>query len=253
MKKRIPIFCTCLFFVFSAYAQVDERRDTINIGPEKNILENNIDIQNRDDRQHISAEDSYRELSPQEIERRKDFLKIMEFETPQFYPPTQEKSFGRVLPDNNDYAFYNFMPLGKNAVIATSSTRETYPVGMINQIDANLMYAVNDWLTVSGGIYTAKYGMLDYQSDFGFNASMRFKLHDRLYLNLHGRYSAGMYDRHRYLGQQMEGLFPQTSYGGGLEFKITDKVGIGGGIIREFNPFNRKWTNRPYVFPVFYK
>ena len=45
----------------------------------------------------------------------------------------------------------------------------------------------------------------------------------------------------------------QNSYGGTLEFKISDSFGIEAGAEREFNPMTRKWEPHPIIMPVFYK
>ena len=45
----------------------------------------------------------------------------------------------------------------------------------------------------------------------------------------------------------------QNSYGGTLEFKISDSFGIEAGAEREFNPMTRKWETHPIIMPVFYK
>jgi hypothetical protein len=47
-------------------------------------------------------------------------------------------------------------------------------------------------------------------------------------------------------------MYPQTSYGGSVEFKVTDSWGVMTGMEREFDPFRGKWVNRPFIFPVFY-
>lgn len=255
MKKLISIFGFFLFFFSALYGQeIEEKRDSIGIDIEKIIFDSNTKPKN-DNRRYINLmdEEMKQPMSPEEQQRRQEFVRTVTFQAPKLYvgPPTQEKSWGKTMPNQNDYAYFNVMPVNEDLAMATSSTRTSYPMVMVNQVQLNLIYSINDWLSVSGGVYVAKYGMLSYQEDIGINASMRFKLNDRLYLKAHGRYSAAMHSG-RNLGQAMQGMLPQTYYGGGLEYKINDKFGVEGGVVREFNPMTRKWSNRPYIGPIFY-
>ena len=108
-----------------------------------------------------------------------------------------------------------------------------------------------DWLVVSAGPYGAKYNLFGATyNDVGVNGAVKFILHDRIRLNGYGQYSVNG-DRNGVAGPLMN-MYPQTYYGGTIEVKITKNFGIEGGVIRELNPFNGKWVNRPYFAPVFY-
>lgn len=256
MKKIVTIFGLLLLYLSSLSAQevIEGKRDSIKVSDERNIFELNTNSKT-DGRHYIDMLDEQikQPMSPEEKQRREEFVQTVTFQVPKLYvgPATQEKSWGKNIPNQNDYSFYNVTPVNEDLAMATSSTRTSYPMVMMNQVQLNLIYSINDWLTVSGGVYVAKYGMLQYQQDAGINASMRFKLNDRLYLKAQGRYSAAMHGS-RNFGHVMEGMLPQTYYGGGLEYKINDKFGVEGGVIREFNPMTRKWSNRPYIGPIFY-
>lgn len=266
MRKIVSIIIFNLLFVIPFYGQADEKNDSIKFRFEENVFlkENQVDS-NRFPLQIQQEENTPSTLSPEELKRREEFVKTLSFQVPKLYvgPVAKDIKLGKILPNNDDYYFYNFTPLNEEFATASSSTHISYPVGDVSQIDLNITYTINDWLTVTGGVYMAKYRMpgsplmsgafMNNYNDFGINTSFNFKLTDRLYLKAFGRYSVNMNDRSRPFMPAMEGIFPQTHYGGGFEYKINDKFGVEGGLIREFNPMRRKWTTRPYVAPIFYK
>lgn len=266
MRKIISIIIFNFLFIFSSYGQVDEKKDSINFKFEENIFLKENDVDSNKFPSQIQQEENTSDiLSPEELKRREEFVKTLSFQVPKLYvgPVAEDIKFGRILPNNDDYSFYNFTPFNEDFAVASRSTHISYPVGDISQIDLNIAYAINDWFTVTGGVYMAKYRMpgsplmggafMNDYNDLGINTSLNFKLTDRLYLKAFGRYSVNMNDRSRPFMPAMEGIFPQTHYGGGFEYKINDKFGVEGGLIREFNPMRRKWTTRPYVAPIFYK
>ncbi len=182
-------------------------------------------------------------------------------------PPLESNTFTR-YPFANDYTFNSGMKISDNMWISTSSSQNTYPtLGAVRKINMNLNYQPFERLIISGGTYGAKYTLGEstfnfyeggHPSNFGINAyndvgatgSIKFILHDRIRLNAYGQYSA--FGEKNGLRGPMIDMFPQTFYGGTIEVKITEKFGVEGGVIRELNPFNGKWVNRPYFAPVFY-
>lgn len=250
---------SCLLFLFFicflslSGQEVINKRDSINIGKNDNF---DLSIQRKSkDRRYIDWENEEQIAPKTEPEqwRRQEFIKTITFQPPKIYwgPVGNGEEGMKGIPNHGDYGYFNVRPSAHNLSIATSSTRVSYPMVVISQVQVNFIYSITDWMSVSGGAYVTKYGMLRYSEDAGLNGSMRFKLSDRFYLKAHGRYSAAMHSN-RNFEYGMQGIFPQTYYGAGFEYKINDKIGVEGGVIREFNPMRRKWTNRFYLGPAFY-
>lgn len=166
-------------------------------------------------------------------------------------PPVENNTFTR-FPFANDYAFYSGMPISDNLWISTSSTQNGYPtLGAVRSVSMSLNYQPTNWLIISGGTFGAKYNLFGHNfNDTGLNGRVKFVLHDRVRINTFGQFS--MNDNNRNIRAPYVGMYPHTYYGGSIELKITDKFGIEGGVIRELNPLNGKWENRPYIAPVFY-
>ena len=119
--------------------------------------------------------------------------------------------------------------------------------------NAGVMYTqrLNDFITVTGGVYAAKYNVYGVRfNDLGAKGRLSFRINDRMKINMFGTYSV-------YNGYGMtpasQLFMNQNSYGGTLEFKISDSFGIEAGAEREFNPMTRKWETHPIIMPVFYK
>lgn len=161
-------------------------------------------------------------------------------------------------PYINDYAFRTGQILSDKLWLSSLSVQNTYPtIGANRSINLNVNYQPTDWLIVSGGAYVAKYNhiyggsaMRRNFNDVGINSNLKFILHDRIRLNAFGQYS--VYGDKNNIGGPMMHMYPHTYYGGSIEVKITEKFGIEGGVIRELNPFNGKWENKPFIAPVFY-
>lgn len=182
-------------------------------------------------------------------------------------PPLESNTFSR-NPYINDYRFSSFKPLSEGLWLSSSSIQETYPIlGAVRNVDMNINYQPSDWLVLSGGAFVSKYNLggsvigdrgknmdpkfiFGSYNDAGVKGNIKFILHDRIRLNGFGQYSA--YGKENGV-PSMGMMYPQSYYGGSLEIKITEKFGVESGVVRELNPFNGKWENRPYFTPVFYK
>lgn len=254
MKRIISIIVVLVVCWMSGYAQTESKRDSIPIKNELQLPQNTeLKGQEQTMQQEQRATPT---LSKEELERRAEFVRKMKLETPAFYvgPATEHPSLGEKLPFNKDYSYYDFHDLGNNVYWGGGSLYKSYPtIGALQMVRADLSYQPTDWLGISGGIYGAKYTAYgNYYNDAGVNASFRFKLSDKVYLRAHGSYSINSNDKTRYVGPASMGMFPQSYYGGGIEFKFNDNFGVEGGMMREFNPMKRKWENIPYLMPVFY-
>lgn len=174
-------------------------------------------------------------------------------------PPT-ENLYNTSFPFANDYSFYGGHMLSDNLWLTSSSIKNTYPsLGGINSVNVQLNYQPAEWLRISGGPYGAKYNYPGFRggnlqplhfNDYGVNGNVKFIITDRIRINGYGQYSVNA--KNNGIHGPMMGMYPQTYYGGSLEFKITEKFGVEGGIIRELNPLNGKWENRSFFAPVFY-
>jgi hypothetical protein len=166
-------------------------------------------------------------------------------------PPVEGNNFTR-YPFANDYSYYSGMYVSDGAWLSSSSIQNAYPtIGAVRTVNMRFNYQPADWLVISGGPYGSKYALYGANyNDAGVGGSMKFILHDRVRINGYGQYSVR--GKHNGVAGPMMGMYPQTYYGGTIELKISEKFGIEGGIIRELNPFNGKWVNRPYIAPVFY-
>ena len=124
-------------------------------------------------------------------------------------------------------------------------------IGEARNVGVMYTQRLNDFITVTGGAYAAKYNVYGVRfNDFGGKGKLSFRINDRMKINMFGTYSV-------YNGYGMtpasQLFMNQNSYGGTLEFKISDSFGIEAGAEREFNPMTRKWETHPIIMPVFYK
>ncbi len=167
------------------------------------------------------------------------------------YPP-QHEEFATSYPFIYDYGLYTYRELSRKLYITSASEQKTYPtMGTVRMINGSLNYDLTNWLTISGGTYMSKYSMHgNLYRDIGANGAMRFYIGDRVRINTFGQYS--VYGKSNGVGHYESGMFPQTHYGGSLEYKVNDKFGVEAGVVRELDPFSGKWKNRPYAAPVFY-
>jgi len=166
-------------------------------------------------------------------------------------PPLENNTFTR-FPFTNDYSFYSGMILSDRAWLTSSSSQFGYPtIGTVRSASLNFNYAPTDWLSVGAGPYGSKYNLYGRNfNDVGVNGAVKLRITDRLSVNGFGQYSVYA-DQNKVYGPLIN-MYPSTYYGGGLEFKITEKFGVQGGFVRELNPFTGKWQNVPYIAPVFY-
>lgn len=83
-------------------------------------------------------------------------------------------------------------------------------------------------------------------NDFSIDASVYFSITNDLELKLHGGYSIkGV--KNVIAGYDMRSPYaPSTSYGGNIEYKISDKLSVGMGMVREYNPWLKRWEKVYY-------
>lgn len=136
---------------------------------------------------------------------------------------------GRYFPEMPGDLFYGFTP-----IYSTNLT---------------LDYKINNWIEFSPGLYSSRYEFFNnHLNDYGLNGIIGLRANEYIKFNLFGQKSLkgggnniGINDMHT-----------QDMYGGGIELKLTDKISVETGVIRELNPWNGKWVTKPYVKPVFH-
>jgi len=252
--------CLILFFILSAsvYSQTETSKDSIAkpTGLPDNISGSAKIGEYSTDKIYQTNYNNELETSSWSKQERDSLLRRLNIYIPSYYvgPGMNINRIPTTFPFENDYAFHAIwdVGLGNRGWLSTASTQSTYPtLGSMRSINASFNYRITDNLIFSGGPYISKnliYG--NPFDDMGLNGQMKFILHDRVRLNVFGQYS--VYGKQNFVGSNASGMFNQSSYGGSFEFKISDKFGIESGIIRELDPMTGKWTNKPFITPVFY-
>jgi hypothetical protein len=266
MKKLV--FILLMAISVTTYSQTEVPKDSFPPLKKMPLLPNEkidkyLDFNTTDSKESFSSPATLN-LEPLRGKEESEAIE-MKLSTPDVYmgPPLESNTFTR-YSFANDYSFYSGYLINDNTWISTSSVQNTYPtLGAERTVRMHMNYQPFDRMLVSGGAYASKYNIEHpYEgmqspaftqralNDAGVTGAVKFILHDRIRLNAYGQYSVNQKEN----GVQgpMMGMFPQTYYGGTIEVKLTQKFGIEGGVIRELNPFNGKWVNRPYLAPVFY-
>lgn len=183
------------------------------------------------------------------------------------------KPFDYIQSSTGNFSFvynYNYSgnyKLADNLYVTSVSSFESRPsIGSMKSVNPQLTYIPADWLQISGGGFATKYNFAGSAfNDIGYNGALKIIPHDRIRFNVYGQYSvysrSNMMDLHNNsvnsrgpvnMSGAMMHMYPQTYYGGSIEFKITEKFGVEAGVIRELNPFNGKWEDRRFIAPVIY-
>lgn len=147
---------------------------------------------------------------------------------------------------------YNRYSLNNYSWVNTSRTSSNfYGIGGLYAVGASYNQRIGDIGILTGGVYAAKFNIYNnFYNNAGVNGNFKLILTDRMSLNIFGQYTPMT---NTTTMQLMSPMYPQSNYGGSLEFKVTDKWGIITGAEREFDVFSRKWVTRPFIMPVFYK
>jgi hypothetical protein len=115
---------------------------------------------------------------------------------------------------------------------------------------SNINFAVTDNFYIKTGFYGTNYSIDRMNNnDFGFNGDIGLWITDKVKIAGMGQYSL----RNSY-GEMSKGMgmYPQTYYGGYLEFKVTENFGVRGGALRQFDIRKGKWVTVPYFEFVSY-
>ncbi|MDR1198033.1 MAG: hypothetical protein LBK94_03320 [Prevotellaceae bacterium] len=109
---------------------------------------------------------------------------------------------------------------------------------------SNINFAVTDNFYIKTGFYGTNYSVGGIRNnDFGFNGDIGLWVTDRIKVAGIGQYS--LRNSYGEMSQGM-GMYPQTYYGGYLEFKINENFGVRGGALQQFDIRKGKWVTVPY-------
>ncbi|MDH6356052.1 hypothetical protein M2132_002410 [Dysgonomonas sp. PH5-45] len=249
------------FVTVAAFGQTYEENDSIRILTKENeqLLERLLISEpqplDKEGRLGVPHEDFLNLMEVKPIPLTDNKKTEMRLPPVEFYqgPMPGQPIFSSKFPFANDYGFYGAFPVTKRSWISTVSSHETMPtMGSYSTVGARYNYMLTDKIMVSAGGYGTKAFLNNnYLGDYGINGQVKFVLNDRIRINAFGQYSMNA-EKNRFTDMN-NGMFGQTYYGGSMEFRITEKFGVETGIIRELNPITGKWTNTPYIAPVFYK
>ncbi|MDR2125330.1 MAG: hypothetical protein LBP63_00695 [Prevotellaceae bacterium] len=115
---------------------------------------------------------------------------------------------------------------------------------------SSINFAITDNFYIKTGFYGTNYSVRGTaRNDFGFNGDIGLWLTDRVKIAGMGQYS--LRNSYGEMSQGM-GMYPQTYYGGYFEFKVTEKFGVRGGALRQFDIRKGKWVTVPYFEFVSY-
>lgn len=137
-----------------------------------------------------------------------------------------------------------------------SPTKDVFSRGMYSghpqtYYGGNVQFTAFDKLDIKTGVYGANYSINGRRNnDFGFNADVGLWLTDRVKIAGMGQYS--LRNSYGAMSQGM-GMYPQTYYGGYLEFKVNESWGVRGGALQQFDIRKGKWITVPYFEIVSYK
>lgn len=273
----------------TATAQTEERKDSVSLPPD--TVQFDIDAflrdlqqderkQELDERARIvpprldpsTITTGYRE--PGIIRFNIDRPQVMEKEPSHRNPIGGNFSAGGILPLTRNTALigshgYKATPLfgserhasmdylwqaSPRFALSTGLSGSKYNWGMAGSfnsynIHTQAQWQVNDRLSVAGGVGATRYDFFrGGQTQYNFSGSLSYQLNDRITLRGFGQYSLN----HPTILDQPGTEWSNKTYGGAMEFRITDRFGVGVGAERTFNPWRGKWETHPIFYPVFY-
>ncbi|MCD8193422.1 MAG: hypothetical protein LUD74_02520 [Tannerellaceae bacterium] len=162
----------------------------------------------------------------------------------------------RVSPMAYDFEEFVISPVNENISIVTYGHQYTWPgSGGITTVGSSVMWTNGRW-TAGGGLAAGRF-YTPYNHSPGFTGSAigytSFQATDWLKLNAWGRYTLYNKDEKYNPALYLNPYQPHTNVGGSMEFKITDKFGVGIGLDYKYNPMRRRMEREQLFYPLFYK
>ncbi|WP_455672914.1 hypothetical protein [Phocaeicola sp.] len=247
MKQRIFLFlflcCTSLFCM----AQVEGEKDTLIIRQDK--IDEFINEMNTGS-QGVGFMDASSVSAPPSLTnslRMPEFDFTLKEEMPRISPYTFKGD-----PFGHDYIDGRAYQINRTGVLSGFHSFTGLPtIGEMQNVGVMYTQQLNDFISLTGGVYAAKYNVYGARfNDFGTQGRLSFRVNERMRINMFGTYS---FNNKYGVTPMVQPYMNQTSYGGSLEFKISDRFGLEVGAEREFNVATRKWEIHPIISPVFYK
>jgi len=161
-------------------------------------------------------------------------------------------SFKDIPPINLTDNLHNQYTVNDWSWINTSrTTNNYYGLGGVYMVNANYSVKLGNSGVITGGVFASKYNIYNnFGNSTGLNGNLKIRLTDRISINTFGQYSLS--GAKNGIPPYLSTMYPNSFYGGSIEFKVTDKWGIITGAQQEFDVFSRKWVTRPFIMPVFY-
>jgi hypothetical protein len=161
-----------------------------------------------------------------------------------------DSKFDANLNAEINYLLSDRVTLNAFGMHSFSKSKDFYSRGMYGgrpqtYYGGNINFELTDNLYIQTGVYGANYSIGgNSKNDYGFRGEIGYWITDRVKIAGMGQYSV----RNSYgsATQGMGGMYPQSYYGGYIEFKVTESFGVRGGATQQFDARKGKWVTVPY-------
>lgn len=163
---------------------------------------------------------------------------------PDFYPDHQ---FNPTECSSNFFGEYSIASW-QNGYITGRGARSTLP-GLMTRESGMLQITQGAGnITFTAGVSADKYGSFhNLSTTYGLHSSITYRVNDNISFTAFGKiYSNSIYNSPAtmpYIGQ--------TSYGGYMSMRLSDRFGIDVGIERTYNPWSRSMETVPIIMPYY--
>ncbi len=156
---------------------------------------------------------------------------------------------------NQNYNNYKLYPLTDHTALLLNNRHQVYMgLGAVSNLSGSLLIQPNERWEISltgSGARTVDFTGL--RNNFTLGGSTRFALTDRIGINAFGTYVVNQSNSLNYALPVLSPMAPQHTYGGTIDFRITEHWGVEAGVQYQFNPFNGKWERQYILSPKYYK
>ncbi len=156
---------------------------------------------------------------------------------------------------NQHYNNYKLYPLSDfTALLLNNQHQVFYGMGATDNLSGSFLFQPDDRWQIS--LTGAGYRTVDFtglRTNFTVGGATRFALTDRIGLNAFGAYVVNQGNTLNHSFPVLSPLAPQHTYGGTVDFRITEHWGVEAGTQMKFNPFTGKWDRQYIIGPKYYK
>lgn len=145
--------------------------------------------------------------------------------------------------------------IGDNSIFQMNQPQDITPSlsSICNVCVGFKIQATENWsIDISSSAYKYK-DFSGIYNDFSINASSYIPVSENFGVNVYGSYALNAINNANAGSVPYSPFAPSSYYGGSVEYKISDKFGIEAGMLRQYNPWKRKWENVYFAAPKFYK